>query len=528
MPAELLGREQPRIWSPPLRPLTPKTSLGFECVDFAEQVLGYDLAPWQRWLLIHGLELHPDYTTADPEPPFRFDTVVVIVSRQNGKTEAIKIKKLWRLYLDGAKTVIATAQDLANSEKAWAEAVEMAKAEPELATEIESVDRTNGKKALRLTEQRRYLVTASGRRAARGWSVDDLDVDELREHQTWEAWAAAAPTTLARPRSQIWGWSSAGDAASVVLRHLRAQGMRGARGVDPEEMKSFSEGLGIAEMDGEDIELGSSLALFEWSAPPGARLDDWEALAQANPSLGHGFLTQRKLKGLIQGMPEWGARMEYMSQWRPTAAGGPFPEGAWQAGIDAESDLAPAGLLGLGVAVSANGGMGYVAVAGNRLDGHVHVEVIASRAGTEWLIPWLTSPERALRERWGAVAWQLSGAPVSALTDALRATDLPCVDWTGPELGRASGMVQELVRLPDPGEPDDANKRRLFHVPQPVLDVPASTAAVKSAGDTWLIDLQRSPTDAAPLQAAFGAVWALSQAREPYVSAYEDHDLMIV
>jgi hypothetical protein len=91
---EVVGREVPRLWVPPLRELTPDTSFGFECIRFGEELLGLDLAPWQRWLLIHGLELAAGHTTHDPNPLFRFDVVVVIVSRQNGKTELIKVKKL--------------------------------------------------------------------------------------------------------------------------------------------------------------------------------------------------------------------------------------------------------------------------------------------------------------------------------------------------------------------------------------------------------------------------------------------------
>ena len=59
------GCEQPRIFTPPLRELTPDTTLGFECIAFAEDVLGIRLIPWQRWLLIHALEIidEPDGTT---------------------------------------------------------------------------------------------------------------------------------------------------------------------------------------------------------------------------------------------------------------------------------------------------------------------------------------------------------------------------------------------------------------------------------------------------------------------------------
>ena len=54
----LQGSETPRLFTSPARPLTPDTTRGYEAIDFAEQVLGLALMPWQRWLLLHGLELN--------------------------------------------------------------------------------------------------------------------------------------------------------------------------------------------------------------------------------------------------------------------------------------------------------------------------------------------------------------------------------------------------------------------------------------------------------------------------------------
>jgi hypothetical protein len=41
----VLGKAEPRLSTPPLRPLTRSTSLGFEAIDFATNVLGVDLFP---------------------------------------------------------------------------------------------------------------------------------------------------------------------------------------------------------------------------------------------------------------------------------------------------------------------------------------------------------------------------------------------------------------------------------------------------------------------------------------------------
>jgi len=260
----LCGSEAPRIATPPKRELTRETTRGFEVIDFAETVLGMVLLPWQKWLFVHALEL-------DESGSYRFETVVVEVARQNGKTAAMKVLSLWRMYLDRAPLVIGTAQNLDTSEEAWLSAVEMAENVPDLAAEIEAVDKAAGRKQLRLKTGERYKIAAASRRGGRGLSGDLVLLDELREHQTWDSWSAVTKTTMARPQSQVWAFSNAGDRFSVVLKHLRSQAITSIE-------------------NGED----SPLALFEWSAPDDCDLSDRQAWAQANPALGH-LISERSI-----------------------------------------------------------------------------------------------------------------------------------------------------------------------------------------------------------------------------------------
>lgn len=69
---------------------------------------------------------------------------------------------------------------------------------PDLASEIEHVWHTNGAKRLSLTGGRDYRVKSSTRRAGRGKSGDLIMLDELREHQDFQAWGAISKTTMAR------------------------------------------------------------------------------------------------------------------------------------------------------------------------------------------------------------------------------------------------------------------------------------------------------------------------------------------
>ena len=47
---KVLGSITPRLWTPPLRELTPATSVGFDQVRFARDTLRHPADPWQEWL----------------------------------------------------------------------------------------------------------------------------------------------------------------------------------------------------------------------------------------------------------------------------------------------------------------------------------------------------------------------------------------------------------------------------------------------------------------------------------------------
>jgi phage terminase large subunit-like protein len=277
-------------------------------------VLGLTLLPWQKWLLVHALEVRPDGV-------FRFRTVVLLVARQNGKSTLMQILSLWRMFVDGAPLVIGTAQNLDIAEEVWQGAVELAESVPELAAEIEAVNRTNGKKALELSGGSRYKVQTASRRGGRGLSGDLVLLDELREHQTWEAWSAVTKTTMARELAQIWAASNAGDRTSVVLKHLRMLAHL-ALG-DP-------DGLNGSDVAMADESLDDSLAVFEWSAVPGCDILDAEGWRQANPSLGH-TITVRAIASAAQTDPEGVFRTEVLCQWVDDLREGVFPPGVWEA-----------------------------------------------------------------------------------------------------------------------------------------------------------------------------------------------------
>lgn len=543
-----LGREEPRVFTPPLRELTRETSLGFHVIDFAEQVLLINLHPWQKWLLIHALELLPDNT-------LRFRTVVVLVARQNGKSLVSQVLALWMMYVYGLALVLGTAQDLDTAEEVWQGAVDLVTelddetdepVRPDLFDLLDKVVQVNGKKALVLKNRRRYKVKAANRRAGRGLSGDLILLDELREHQSWDAWSSITKTTMARAMALILCLSNAGDSTSVVLRYLRKMGHAGAG--DPDGLNSEDRGSEdlLTEDDLEDFgpdaeaALGDedTLGLFEWSAPPGCAIDDRDAWAMANPSMNHPNGIAERTIAAAMWEPEFVTRPEVLCQWLNHATEGPFPLGTWEAGRwtpARESDTPPkiVGKVKACIDVSHDRTMTYVAFAGHRADGLPQVEIVAQRAGQAWVKDWLAEPKR--RERVEAVTGQTRGAPVSALMADLKlahddrddAFDIPVEDWQGDNLAGWTGEFYDLVRVG--AVTDDGEQVGLRHLPQPSLDVAAATAATKPLGDRFVWDRKNSPADAAPLVAATGAVGLLLRKEAaPKRSKYEDGDLLVV
>lgn len=350
------GHVEPRLWTPPLRELTPETSYGFEVIDFARDVLGMPLDPWQSWLTIHAGEL-----LEDGRPRFR--KVLVIVARQNGKTHLLKVLSLYWLFVEQWAMVLGTSSNLSTAREAWEGAIEMARAVPLLSGMIDAVQRGNNDPHLRLTTGGKYKIAAANRKGGRGLSLDRLIIDELREHRDYVAWNAAIPAMNARPDAQAYLITNQGEDTSIVLNSLRDTGIAALNGnvIDPE------------------------LGFFEWSAPDGASPLDVEALAQANPNLGYRLRPESILadaqRAVERGGEELaGFRTEIMCQ-RVNALDAAIEPGAWRdcAGvIDWPSLKSRAALC---VDVSPNMRHATLAVAAVTEDGRTAVRVVAAWDG---------------------------------------------------------------------------------------------------------------------------------------------------
>jgi hypothetical protein len=318
--------------------------------------------------------------------------------------------------------------------------------------------------------------------------------------------------------------------------------------VDPGEVfaERRAEALAAKESAG-GVNFGSPVqagdaVYVECSGDPDGDPDDPRQVERANPSYPHRTppVSVKRLRKNLPDRDSW--RREGLGIWDDLSADrGPFPAGQWLAGTDASSSLPEVARLSFCLDISADRTHSHIAVAGSREDGLLHVEVAASRAGTDWPVRWFE--ERASVESPMTVVVQERGAPASSLLDELDAIDhLTVVKWGGADLGNATARLYDLVTKSGLWHADgdapctdgkcqrDHERRGLAHLPQPVLDVAAATAVPKiltDGGMAW--DRRKSPTDIAPLVAVTGALWHALQREAPeYRSVYEDRGLMTI
>lgn len=498
------GVTAPRIYTKPLRKLTPKTSLGYAAIEYANSVLGMQLYPWQEWALIHMLEI---VGSLKKEWRFRFRIIVLMVGRQNGKTALSKVIASFFMNVLGVESVFGTSLSLDKAEEVWEAVIADQESVKELASSIERISRTNGNKKLVLKGQRQYKVGAPTRRAGRGDSNDLVMLDEVREHRDWETWSAAAASTNAKPNGVIICFSNAGDPDSIVLRQLRSQAIEK---IDGTKANDFG---GNVDAD--------QLALFEWSSPDKAETGDLKALAQANPALGYGKLTERALLANRDTFPESKFRSECMCQQVETILPEPFPDGAWLGGQDTESYIREDSELYWGLDMSQDRKWTVIAVCGMREDGNYHVEIVERRPGTEWAIDWF----RARAAKYGSIklSFQERGAPASGLAEQIcTIKGVERIAQGGPDLSAGWNRFYDAVAACAPE--DRRGGVKVYHLPQPVLDTPGRTCQLRNlGGGIMLPDRMKSPDDIAPLMAvamAYAGATMVTKTKKVYESAY--------
>lgn len=161
--AALKGRTVPRLWTPPARTLTKKTSWGYQLDEFAQQI-GRPFDPWQRWLGVHLLEKGRDDN-------LRFRNATAIAGRQCGKSQFNAVLALYFLYVRNVRLVLSAAQDLGRARDHMRLCLEFIEASPWLDYKNVQVHGSSGDEWFQVPGGGKLKIVASNRKAARGASA---------------------------------------------------------------------------------------------------------------------------------------------------------------------------------------------------------------------------------------------------------------------------------------------------------------------------------------------------------------------
>ncbi|HEY9417184.1 MAG TPA: terminase [Pseudonocardia sp.] len=458
----MLGCTEPRLWTPPLRELTPETSYGFEVIDFAEEI-DHPLLPWQKWSAIHGGELLPD-----GRPRFRI--LLLLVSRQNGKTELPVVLAAYWQFRKKIPLTLGTSTQVKYAKEAWWKTVNLVKRTRSL-DDLHDPGRkwyrlTNGETESWTVDGCRHLIATSNEEGGRSMTIHRGIADELRQHHDYLAWEAFEPACSPED-AQIWALSNAGDDRSVVLNDLR------------ESALDFIE-TGVGD---------PRLGLIEYSASEDADPEDVDELLQANPRVGYGLdldvlLQAGRRAKRLGGKALTGFKTERMCI-RVKHLNPAIDPAAWSRCLDV-GDLADArSRLAVCIDLAPDGTHATLAAAAVLEDGRVRVETVH-----EWTGPKAEAElERGL-PRWveklkpRVVGWFPAG-PAAAV--AAKVADRRKSGVTGwPPRGVKVEDIRGELSAACMGLAKEVKAGTLAHSGQAMLDAQVGGAEPLKRGDAWV------------------------------------------
>jgi hypothetical protein len=406
-------------------------------------------------------------------------TCGLAVPRQNGKNGALEIRELFGMVELGER-FLHTAHEVKTARKAFlriASFFENVRQHPELAALAKEIRKTNGQEAIVLTTGGAIEFIARSKGSGRGFTVDVLVCDEAQD-LTDEEMAALLPTISAAPTGN----------PQVILT-----------GTPPDPARPGPQGEVFRRVraDGE-TNRDKRLAWTDFGVKDGPvpDVDDRGLWATVNPTLGIRLALaeverERKL------MPDDRFAQERLGWWGDPAQGAsPIPAEAWTACKDEASKFADGGAV-LGLHVTADQRIAYLAGVGLRGDGLIHVEVLAE-VSTSRAVEAAAELAKARK----APLWLDPGSHSGALIPDLEAAGVAVNPVTLQKLAQGCGMVI-----------NDVTTKSLRHRGQDVLDAAVRNAGVRiTARESWTW----SGPNVAPLSAVTLALFGFHSGPAPY------------
>jgi phage terminase large subunit-like protein len=330
----LRGATKPRLQSVPLKGKNKLDDVKQLC-----EIIKMPLLPWQEHVL-------KDMLTVETKGKWIRKTNLLLIARQNGKTHLARMLILAHL-IKWETNVLIMSSNRSMALDTFRQVTDILENNDHLKGFVKQIRYANGTESIEMLNGTRLDVVAATRDGSRGRSVNGLlFIDEVREISE-EGFRAATPVTRAHPNSHTLLCSNAGDAFSTVLNDLRER----AISYPP---KSFG--------------------FYEYSAPQYCKIDDRNAWAMANPSLGY-TITEEALEEAIATSPIENTRTETLCQWIDSLSS-PWPHGVLEDTSDNTLEMSAGAYTVFGFDVSPSRRNGSL-VAGQLLpDGRIGIGIL--------------------------------------------------------------------------------------------------------------------------------------------------------
>ncbi len=327
--------------------------------------MGGPLMPWQKQVAAVGMELDPKRPGA-----FRYDTVVVSVPRQSGKSYLLRAIMADRIMSYNRHEVVMTAQTGKDAKKRWNQLINSLKADKKPA--YFNVRKSQGTEYLEYLKRGSKLSPfAPTPKSVHGDSLNLITIDEAWAFDADSGAALEAaiePTQLTILDSQMWIVSTRGTSKSAYLNTLIE---RGRHAVDDPT---------------------SRLAYFEWSADEAlAEADPYgEATLAFHPAMGHTQTYEKILSLAKPGVP--GA----LANWRRSILNLDTPLenetiidlALWDSlAADQPLEPPPPSEVSIGVDIALDRSGASIVAAWVTADGDLALSLIMSGPGVDWLAP---------------------------------------------------------------------------------------------------------------------------------------------
>lgn len=420
--------------------------------------------PWQRHVADVAFEIDPNTGL------LVYREIVLTVPRQSGKTTLTLSIMTHRCVAMGPnQRVFYTAQSGKDARLKW-EDDHVPVLDQSPFAPLFTVRKTNGSEAIRWANGSIWQLLASTESSGHGGQSDCSIIDEAFAQKDSRIEQSQKPAMVTRPQPQLWIVSTMGTDESIYLNEkVEAGRLRAAAGDT------------------------SSVAFFEWSAPDDADPGDEQTWWDCMPALGH-TVTPQTIRYNYESMSESEFRRAFLNQRQSKDFSHPWQiirESEWMDCVDVNSQIANRPTLALDV--TPNRSMASICAAGLRSDGLAHVEVIANRPGTSWVLDWFRENDRAKHYK-EIVIDPVSGA--NSLIHDLRSVGLKIVEVRPRQVSAGCGKFYDMTIA-----------KQLRHLDQVPLNTAIAGAKKRALGESWAWARRDTTIDVSPLVAATLALY---------------------